>query len=126
MKRLKFSKNFPFKLGTNRLVILFKNSVIKLPLSLRGVKANQLEYNNYLKASSTKIAQTSVIGICLKQERLNNITIYPRYIDRDDLPDYAKSLFDIKVNNRLQIGQDNFGRWKIFDYEDIKFIEEGI
>ena len=110
-----------FKKGTNRLVVIFKNKVIKVPLGINGIKANLLELNNFHQYPN-KIAYTEqYFKFFLKQEKLNNIKIFPRYINKNELPIYAQSLYDIKVENRLQIGQSAFGEWKIFDYEDIKF-----
>lgn len=111
-------------MGTNRLVLVLRRNVIKIPLHHRGLQANREEYNNYSKAPVGAVAQTVERGIFLIQERLTDIEIYPKHTKREDMPPYARPLFDIKLHNRLQIGRDCCGRWKIFDYEDIKKWEE--
>lgn len=126
MKKLKALKNWQFKIGTNRFVFILSNKVIKIPKHFRGIQANILEYQNFCKAPKNTIAKTNLHSFFLVQERLFDIEIYPRHININDVPPYAKHLFNIKVNNRLQIGKDKLGVWKIFDYEDIKFIKGGI
>lgn len=125
MKRLKALKNWQFEIGSNRAVIILSDRVIKIPKHFRGIQANKLEYKNYCAAPTNTIAHTKLCHFCLTQERLFDIEIYPRNANIDDIPPYARHLFEIKTNNRLQIGKDKFGTWKIFDYEDIKFIKGG-
>lgn len=120
MKKFKTWRQSHFQKGSNRFVILLKNFVIKIPQHYCGIIANKIEYKNYLK-NKTICAETKKLGIFLVQERLSNIQIFKRDATEDEIPNYALSLFQKKINNRLQIGQDSKGNWKIFDFEDIKW-----
>lgn len=120
MKKFKTWRQSHFQKGSNRFVILLRNFVIKIPQHYHGIIANKIEYKNYLE-NKTICAETKKLGIFLVQERLNNIQIFKRDATEDEIPNYALSLFQKKINNRLQIGQDSKGNWKIFDFEDIKW-----
>lgn len=120
MKKFKTWRQSHFQKGSNRFVILFKNFAIKIPQHYHGIIANKIEYKNYLE-NKTICAKTKKLGIFLVQERLNNIQIFKRDVTEDEIPDYALSLFQKKINNRLQIGQDSEGNWKIFNFEDVKW-----
>lgn len=121
MKSLKEFSPWQLKMGSNRIVLILKNIVIKFPKNIRGFKANQEEYKNYISVNSQKIATTKKIGFLLIQERLRDIQIFPLTTSKKEIPKYLQSLFDIKLNNRLQVGKNVAGLWKIFDYEDIKY-----
>ena len=120
MKKFKTWRQSHFQKGSNRFVILLKNFAIKIPQHYNGIIANKIEYKNYLE-NKTICAETKKLGIFLVQERLNNIQIFKRGATEDEIPNYALSLFQKKINNRLQIGQDSEGNWKIFDFEDVKW-----
>lgn len=108
------------KEGTNRLVLIGGGYVYKLPLSERGQLANRAEYDNYLSHPDV-CAYTEKHYWGLKQERLTNIKIFPFEATEDDVPDELKTLWKQKLNNRFQVGQDKQGKWKFFDYEDVKY-----
>lgn len=111
------------KKGTNRLVLIGgEGYVYKLPLSERGQLANRAEYNNYLSRPDV-CAYTEKHYWGLKQEQLTNIKIFPLEATEDDIPDELKTLWKQKLNNRFQVGQDKQGKWKFFDYEDVKYYE---
>lgn len=105
------------KFGTNRIVIIGKRFVYKFPIGIRGVLANRMEFR--LAKKQPLVARTEQHWYGLKQERLWNLVTYPRYSDQV-LPEH-QALYEIQVHNRLQVGQDINGIWKIFDYEDVKY-----
>lgn len=107
------------KFGTNRVVIVGRQFVYKLPIGIRGVLANRMEFR--LAKNQPLVAATQKYWWGLKQERLWNIVTYP-YQCKRVLPDHQK-LYEIQVHNRLQVGQDITGAWKIFDYEEVKYHE---
>ena len=106
--------------GTCRLVILTKNYAYKLPIGLRGIKANRSEYKNFLNCQHL-VAKTEKRWWGLKQERLYNTVCYKQGTTKQELAEEHQELYDFKLTNRIQIGQDKFGVWKFFDYEDVKF-----
>ena len=107
------------KIGTNRFVIILKNYVLKIPISCRGILANDMEYNYSLHKNY--VAKTYKKWYGLKQERLFNTEIFDRKTTQEELPSYLKHLYKHKLANRIQVGQDKSGQWKFFDYEDIKY-----
>lgn len=107
------------KFGTNRIVIVGKKFVYKIPIGIRGILANRMEFQ--LAKNQPLVATTQKHWYGLKQERLWNVTIYP-YQCNCVLPEHQE-LYKIQLHNRLQIGQDASGMWKIFDYEDVKYRE---
>lgn len=112
------------KKGTNRLAIILKTKVIKIPLGTIGLFQNRQEYINYSRSKNKNlIADTKLYkNKIIVQERLFNTEIYPLTIKSCELPDYAIPLFNIRLISRLQIGQDKNNNWKIFDYEDVKYL----
>ena len=113
------------KIGTNRFVLLTKHYAYKFPLFLRGLAANKNEYENYLSAKQF-VAFTEKHWWGLKQERLTNIVIYSLKTKKNEIAPEHQFLFDKRVHNRMQIGQDLNGVWKFFDYEEVKhFLREG-
>ncbi len=112
------------KFGTNRIVFITKNFVYKFPILFRGLCANKQEYSNYL--NHTNIVSHTEYKTCgiLKQERLYNLKIFPYNCTEKDIPNEFKILWKYKLNNRFQIGQDKDGKWKFFDYEDVKFYKK--
>lgn len=106
------------KIGTNRLVIVGKKFAYKIPLFFRGVKANRQEYTNAL--GKDYVAKTEKKWYGLKQERLNNLVTLPYKYD-GEIPDDWKELWKHTVHNRFQVGQDESGAWKFFDYEQTKW-----
>ena len=108
------------KIGTNRIVIIGKKFVYKFPIGIRGILANRMEYQ--LAKSQPLVATTQKCWWGLKQERLWNVTIYP-YQCNIVLPEHEE-LYKIQLHNRLQVGQDVSGVWKIFDYEEVKYYDE--
>ena len=108
------------KHGTNRLVILTKHFAYKIPLGLRGIKANRNEYENSMKRKGY-VANTEKHWWGLKQERLFNTVCYKQGTTENELANEHKHLFKLKLTNRIQIGQDKFGCWKFYDYEDVKY-----
>nr|DAG70153.1 MAG TPA: hypothetical protein [Caudoviricetes sp.] len=105
------------KFGTNRIVIIGKRSVYKFPIGIRGFLANRMEY--HLSKDRSLVAATQKYWWGLKQERLWNTVTYP-YQCEHVLPEHQE-LYEIQLHNRLQVGQDINGIWKIFDYEDVKY-----
>lgn len=104
--------------GTCRLVILTKKYVYKLPIGLRGVKANKAEFTNAL--GKDYVAKTERKWYGLRQEKLTDLVILP--LDYDgQMPSEWETLYKMKLHNRLQIGKSANGVWKFFDYEDVKF-----
>lgn len=110
------------KIGTNRLVILGRKFVYKIPLFRRGRRANRNEYENYLQNADI-VAETQRRWYGLKQERLTEIHIFPRYATLSDIRDDMKPLFKRKLHNRFQVGRGENGKWLFFDYEDVKYYE---
>lgn len=107
------------KLGTNRITIVCKNYVYKIGIGKRGFAANLQEY--ILSLNNSLVAKTELHKYGLKQERLTNIVVYPRYAKIDEILEEHKHLFNCKLHNKLQVGKDKNNQWKIFDYEDIKY-----
>ena len=108
------------KHGTNRLVIIGKDFVYKIPFRIRGIRANRIEYINSLKRAGY-VALTEKHWWGLKQERLFNTVCYKQGTTRKELAEEHKHLYKLKLTNRIQIGQDKHGVWKFYDYEDVKF-----
>ncbi len=108
------------KFGTNRIAIVGKKWVYKIPVFRRGRMANKTEYANYLNNSDI-VAETHKRWYGLKQERLTDIQIYPREAKITDVPDYLKHLYKRKLHNRFQVGRNKLGEWRFFDYEDTKY-----
>ena len=109
------------KIGSNRIVIIGKNNVIKVPIGKRGIIANYVEYKNYLEHQDI-VAKTSYHWYGLKQEKLHNLQTYPLCTGYDDLPTDIKPLYQYRTYSRIQVGQSSSGKWKYFDYEDSKWI----
>lgn len=107
------------KFGTNRLTILGKKYVYKIALHKRGYAANLQEYS--LAFNNNIVAKSELHWYGLKQEKLSDIKIYDRYATLEDIQEEHKELFTCKLHNKLQVGKDSCGVWKIFDYEDIKY-----
>lgn len=112
------------KFGTNRIVIVRKKWVYKIPILFRGNRANKLEYQNYTTHENV-VAKTIKKWYGLKQERLTDITIY-KYQTTDVLPEHFDIYNNHFTHNRLQIGKDHKGEWKIFDAEDVKYYEKEV
>lgn len=107
------------KFGTNRIVIIGREYVYKLPVLRRGVLANDQEYKNYCRGAPVAATQKRWYG--LKQERLTDLRTFPRYVKRSGIPEELQELYNKKIHNRIQVGKDKNGCWKYFDYEDVKF-----
>lgn len=104
--------------GSNRMVIVGKRFVYKIPLWFRGVKANNEEYLNSL--GKDYVAKTERKWYGLRQERLTDLVTLP--LDYDgQIPAEWKTLWNLKLHNRFQIGKSSDGTWKFFDFEDVKF-----
>ena len=107
------------KFGTNRIVFITKKYAYKIPISTRGIAANYLEFiNSY---NNDLVAKTELHWYGLRQEKLTNIIIYPYKVKESEISIEHKELYRIMLHNRLQVGKDVNGNWKIFDYEDVKF-----
>ena len=109
------------RIGTNRFVIILKNYVLKIPISFRGLLANDMEYNYSIERDY--VAKTSKRWYGLKQERLFNTQTFIQGTTEEELPDCLKYLYKYKLTNRIQIGRNKQGQWKFFDYEDIKYYQ---
>lgn len=107
------------KFGTNRIVLAAGRYVYKFALSPRGIAANYMEFINAL--SNPLVAVTELRRYGLRQERLTDIVVYPYGAEKADISPEHRALYGIMLHNRLQVGRDIYGSWKIFDYEDIKF-----
>lgn len=106
------------RLGTNRLVLIGKDRVWKIPYRIRGYKANLEEYVN-AKGKPYVAATLHKFGINI-QEKLTDISIFPLDTLKEDLSSELQAIFKHKLKNRMQVGKDKQGRYKYFDYEDIK------
>ena len=112
------------KFGTNRIVFVTKNFVYKFPILFRGLCANKQEYSNYLtQADIVSYTEYKICGI-LKQERLYNLKTFPRNCTKKDIPAEFQHLWTYKLKNHLHVGPDKNGKWKFFDYEDVKFYKK--
>lgn len=111
------------KFGTNRIVIVGRKWVYKLPIFSRGKAANLNEYANYTKHDDI-VAKTYKKWYGLKQERLHDIKVY-RYqaAVEEILPEHIEIFKQHFTHNRLQIGKSKDGQWKMFDAEDVKYYE---
>lgn len=109
-------------MGTNRFTIVLSKKVIKIPKHIQGIEANEQEYKNFL-AHPLLVANTKKVGMILIQEKLFDLEIFPK--NTKVFPDYVEDLLKIKLHNRLQVGKDSKGKYKIFDYEDVKFYKGG-
>ena len=107
------------RIGTNRFVIILKNYVLKIPISFRGLLANDMEYNYSIEKDY--VAKTSKRWYGLKQERLFNTQTFIQGTKEEELPYCLRPLYHYKLTNRIQVGQDINNEWKFFDYEDVKF-----
>ena len=109
------------KAGTNRLVFVFDDLVFKIPYRTRGLRANQQEYENAL--NNQYVSKTYKLGFINIQERLSDIVVLPLDTKEENVPAEFKELWKHKLNNRFQVGKDKSGKYKFFDYEDVKFYE---
>ena len=107
--------------GTCRLVILTRKHAYKLPMGLRGIKANKAEYQNSF--GKNYVAKTERKWYGLRQEKLTDLITLPKDYDGEIKSEW-KHLWELKLHNRLQIGKGVDGVWKFFDYEDVKFYEK--
>ena len=107
------------KFGTNRLVIVTKKNAYKIALHSRGVAANYMEWIN--SCENPKVAKTEMHWYGLKQEALTDITVYPYKANEASIAKEHKDLYKSMKHNRLQVGKDSTGTWKMFDCEDIKY-----
>lgn len=105
--------------GTNRIVVIGKQCVYKLPIGKRGRLANQAEYTNANDNPDCAITEKHWYG--LRQERLYDIFVLPQYLNTLSFPTEWEALWNKRLHNRFQIGRDSHGKWKFFDYEDIKY-----
>lgn len=106
--------------GTNRLVLVFDEFVVKIPWRVRGIFANYDEYLNSI--GNQFVAHTRRFGPINIQQRLDDITIFPLDVDVDSLPRPIRRLVRYRLHNRIQIGRDRHTKlWKYFDYEDVKY-----
>lgn len=112
------------KIGTCRICFVFKKWTYKIPLLRYGRIANYVEYYNYLHNPDI-VAKTEYHWYGLKQETLKNIKIYTRYAKQDEINKEHQYLYLKKLNNKMQVGQDKQGKYKFFDYEDIKYYIKG-
>lgn len=111
-------KMLKISIGTNRLVLIGKDKVYKIPVRIRGYKANLAEYYN--SWGKPYVADTRhKYGINI-QERLQDIQIFPLTTSKEDIPQELQHLFEHKLRNRMQVGKSADGSYKFFDYEDIK------
>ena len=110
------------KCGTNRLVILTRKYAYKLPLSTRGIAANYMEYVH--ACGNPLIARTEIRFYGLRQECLVDTVVYRYGADENEIAEEHRHLYQIMLHNRLQVGKDKDGTWKIFDYEDVKYYLE--
>ena len=106
--------------GTNRIVLVFKNHVIKIGIGRRGYLANYIEWVNYLNNKEI-VAETKFKCGILKQERLFNIQRFLYDATIDEIPQEIKHLYKYCLHSRMQVGQDKNGKWKYYDYEDTKY-----
>lgn len=107
--------------GSNRLVILIGEYAIKIPYRRRGIKANQVEYNN--SVGKTYVANIRKFGPINIQQRLYNVMIFPLDVDYNELPKHIQQLYQFRLKNRIQVGLTIDKQWKYFDYEDVKFYQ---
>ena len=110
------------RFGTNRMVILVGEHAYKLPIGIRGLRANVAEYR--IAKGNPLVAKTEKRWYGLKQERLYDTVILPYEDTGTGIPAEWRALWGIKLHNRFQIGRDRHGTWKIFDYEDVKYKAE--
>lgn len=110
------------KIGTNRIVIVCKKFVYKLPLGLRGVRANWDEFKNAF--GKYYVAKTERKWYGLRQEALTDLVTLPYKYD-GDIKEEWKPLWEHMVHNRFQVGKSRDGTWKFYDYEEVKFYEKG-
>lgn len=101
------------------MVILVGEYAYKLPIGIRGFRANAAEYRNAQRCSL--VAQTVKRWYGLKQERLCGTVILPYEDSGIGIPAEWRELWGTKLHNRFQIGRDKHGAWKFFDYEDVKY-----
>lgn len=106
--------------GSNRIVLVGEKWVYKIPLSRRGQKANEQEYEAFLNNIDI-VAYSEPRWYGLRQERLHDLVILPRDAGESEVPEHLVPLFRRKLHNRFQVGRTVYGVWKYFDYEDIKF-----
>lgn len=107
------------KFSSNRIVFIGKSFVIKIPIFIRGILANYIEYQNYIKYGDI-VAKTEFHYLYNKQERLYNTIEFP-LTEKNMVPKEIKYLVPYRIYSRIQVGQDKKGVWKFFDYEDTKF-----
>lgn len=114
-------------IGTNRLVIICKDYVIKIPMTFRGRLANYVEWVNYINNPDV-VATTTRHWYGLKQERLYNLQSFKYKEIKENLPEDIQLLYDRSLINRcrIQVGQDKNGKWKFYDYEDTKYYLRGL
>lgn len=105
--------------GTNRFVIIGKKYVYKLPIGKRGILANEAEYENAKDNPGCAVTEKHWYG--LRQEKLYEIFALPYCMKTLEILPEWEELWKKKLHNRFQIGMDRRGKWKFFDYEDVKY-----
>lgn len=109
------------KFGTNRVVLVTRRYAYKIPRGRRGLLANEAEFKN--AANNPCVAKTEKHLWWLRQERLRNLRCFSLGTTIEAVPAELRGLFEMKLHNRLQAGQDENGVWKFYDYEDIKYYQ---
>lgn len=100
------------------MVIVCERYAYKLPLGIRGIKANNSEFHNAFGKSY--VAKTERKWYGLRQEILTHLVTLPLDYNGPIFPEW-ESLWNLKLHNRFQIGKSIDGSWKFFDYEDVKY-----
>jgi hypothetical protein len=130
--------------GTFRIVLALSDTLaLKIPISLDGFFANEIEFKNYssLKSEDKKYFAHTIKNEegLLIQERLYNIRIFERNkrkeeiiglfkeeIEKENINNILKIRLKLRLTNRLQIGLAENNLWKTYDIENIKLYKRNI
>ncbi|MEG1752084.1 MAG: hypothetical protein RR140_04035 [Clostridia bacterium] len=132
LKTSNIKKSNLLGIGTGRIV--FDNcdgTVLKLPYNLLGCLANKIEYKN--SQNLQVVAKTEFVCNVLIQEKLVktifipykqtlNANLLKKQLQQIDAEYDWNNLISKRINNSFQVGKNQNGEYKFYDYESIKFL----
>lgn len=116
--------------GSGRIVFDLENEmVLKIPYNNMGIQSNKLEVE-YFKEKPDIVAKIYKYekNLIFQEKLYNTITVPYEYTLNGTVEDYLEQLginvekdfLNEMLNTRVQIGKDLNGKYKFFDYEDVK------
>lgn len=104
-------------------------TVLKIPYNNIGIKSNKLEYEYYKRKPDIVAKIYKYENNLIIQEKLKDVITVPyehtlnstvkQYLERSGL-EVNSNILDEVLNTKVQLGKDEIGNIKFFDYEDAK------